>query len=325
MSVRELPAHPDLDQLRRQAKELARSSGDRLGSAQRTLAREYGFASWPRLVREVRRVRLLDSGDAVGLAALLSKHPELATEGLRVNGTAYGMSPLHYIGIGRLHNWWRHESSEALTKVLLAAGADARPNQAPLVTAASHGELGMLRALLAAGADLEVTGDAAPGSRTPLAHAVHYGIAPAVDLLVEAGAIVHDLTESAGVGDLDRVDAFLREPTADRLLALRAAAVCERVHVLDRLLRTGIDVDEEFTTLTEPNGATVLHCAAWEGKPASVELLLANGADPDHRIPGRHHDVERGTPLDWCRLRAGVVHSGDHAAVEELLAPVTTS
>src|SRR5262245_17514738 len=64
-----LPAHPDLDQLRRQAKELLRAAeaGDTaaiariaavsdeltLATAQLALAREYGFASWPRLKDEV--------------------------------------------------------------------------------------------------------------------------------------------------------------------------------------------------------------------------------------------------------------------------------
>src|SRR5262249_49808984 len=64
-----LPTHPDLDQLRRQAKELvvAAQAGDTaaiariravsdeltLAAAQLALAREYGFASWPRLKDEV--------------------------------------------------------------------------------------------------------------------------------------------------------------------------------------------------------------------------------------------------------------------------------
>jgi hypothetical protein len=64
-----LPTHPDLDQLRRQAKELLRTAqaGDTaavariravsdeltLAAAQVAPAREYGFASWPRLQNEV--------------------------------------------------------------------------------------------------------------------------------------------------------------------------------------------------------------------------------------------------------------------------------
>jgi hypothetical protein len=63
--VPELPAHPDLDQLRRQARELHRaaqkgepqavarlravSENVSLATAQLALAREYGFTSWPRM------------------------------------------------------------------------------------------------------------------------------------------------------------------------------------------------------------------------------------------------------------------------------------
>ncbi len=47
----QLPDRPDLDQLRRQAKDLQRRSpgGMTLAAAQLTVAREHGFTSWPRL------------------------------------------------------------------------------------------------------------------------------------------------------------------------------------------------------------------------------------------------------------------------------------
>ncbi|MGJ0120418.1 hypothetical protein ACQ7HM_14540 [Williamsia sp. MIQD14] len=56
-----LPDNPDLDQLRTRARELQRAirrddPGYALTSAQRDLAREHGFASWPRLVRHVQTV-----------------------------------------------------------------------------------------------------------------------------------------------------------------------------------------------------------------------------------------------------------------------------
>jgi hypothetical protein len=73
VSRSQLPDRPDLRQLRRQAKELQRAAargdavattrlravGDRvtLSAAQLALAREYGFASWPRLKAEVDRRR----------------------------------------------------------------------------------------------------------------------------------------------------------------------------------------------------------------------------------------------------------------------------
>src|SRR5579872_205352 len=72
-AMSQLPARPDLDQLRRQARELHRAAlgGDAdalrrlrqvsgnvgLSAAQLAIAREYGFASWPRLKAEVERRR----------------------------------------------------------------------------------------------------------------------------------------------------------------------------------------------------------------------------------------------------------------------------
>ena len=74
----QLPARPDLDQLRRQARELHQAARDgdaralrRLGqapgavtlsAAQLALARDYGFASWPRLKAEVERRRAALAG-----------------------------------------------------------------------------------------------------------------------------------------------------------------------------------------------------------------------------------------------------------------------
>jgi hypothetical protein len=74
----QLPARPDLDQLRRQARELHRAAlnGDdralgrlrqasatiTLSAAQLAIAREHGFASWPRLKAEVERRRAALAG-----------------------------------------------------------------------------------------------------------------------------------------------------------------------------------------------------------------------------------------------------------------------
>jgi hypothetical protein len=55
--MRELPASPDLDQLRRQARELQRTTGTTLALAQLAIAREHGFASWARLKAELARRR----------------------------------------------------------------------------------------------------------------------------------------------------------------------------------------------------------------------------------------------------------------------------
>ncbi len=348
MSVRTLPVHPHLDHLRHQAKDLHRAatSGDpealvRLGAAsadasadlslstaQLALAREYGFASWRRLKAEVERLRTISAGDIVGLAALVAADPALASEPVRAPVGDAPLPLLDYVGIGLLHGWWDHHRAGDLTRVLLAAGASDPGDEGAdpaLITAASHGEPDMVRALLDAGADLEATGRAAPGSGTALAHAVHYGIIDAVDVLVSAGAVVHDLVEAAGVGDIaGYLDGIGTTPPADLARALRAAAVCERLDVIDQLLDTGLDVNIELTTLTESHGATVLHCAAWDGKARSVAHLLSRGADPNRRVAGPDGHTPN-TALDWCRARAGVGHGGEHAAVERMLAPLTTT
>jgi hypothetical protein len=56
--MRRLPQRPDIDQLRRQARELQRRSKPlTLAAAQLALAHEYGFPSWARLRTEVERRR----------------------------------------------------------------------------------------------------------------------------------------------------------------------------------------------------------------------------------------------------------------------------
>jgi hypothetical protein len=50
-AIRPLPPHPSLEFEKKQAKTRARQLGVRLSEAQFQVAREYGFASWPRLVR----------------------------------------------------------------------------------------------------------------------------------------------------------------------------------------------------------------------------------------------------------------------------------
>ncbi|MEQ7125187.1 ankyrin repeat domain-containing protein [Actinopolymorpha sp. B11F2] len=340
MSSRTLPVRPDLDQLRRQAKDLHRAAAAdepdararisvvspeiSLHTAQLALAREYGFASWPRLHSEVKRLRLIADGDVDGFASLVAADPALATDGIRFPDSDTTLPALQYIGIGLLHGWWNHHRAGDLTRVLLAQGVSTNGDgESPLITAASHGEPEMVRVLIDAGADLEATGPAAPGSGTALAHAVHYGIVPAVDILVGAGAVVHDLVEAAGAGDIDHYD--LADVTHEILVgALRAAAVCERLTVIDQILDTGLDVNSEFRTLTEPGGGTALHCAAWEGKDASVAHLLTRGADPHRRVEGVD-PIRNATPLAWCRHRSGVGHGGNHTQVEAILEPIANS
>lgn len=61
---RNLPAHPNLEHLKKQAKELLRELKQqnpalKLADAQHSLAREYGFASWPKLKAYVESLPLV--------------------------------------------------------------------------------------------------------------------------------------------------------------------------------------------------------------------------------------------------------------------------
>ena len=83
----ELPQHPSLEHLRKQAKARKSERGIALSQAQHELAREYGFASWPKLVHHVQAgglegiERALVLADPAALAELL---PAAATA--RVGG-----------------------------------------------------------------------------------------------------------------------------------------------------------------------------------------------------------------------------------------------
>src|SRR5206468_1218198 len=56
MSADRLPDRPNLDHLKRQAKDLRKQTGGRLRDAQRAVAERYGFASWDALRDHVDQV-----------------------------------------------------------------------------------------------------------------------------------------------------------------------------------------------------------------------------------------------------------------------------
>lgn len=139
--MRRLPQHPNLEQLRKQAKDLLGQyrAGDpaavaevrafernrelsafALNDAQRVLARAYGFESWPRLKAFVdganiaKLAEAVQSGDLAQVRALLHARPELI--GMDMSGGDEHRA-LHYAVLRR---------DVAMVKLLMEAGADAR-------------------------------------------------------------------------------------------------------------------------------------------------------------------------------------------------------
>src|SRR5580704_9194264 len=113
----DLPARPDLGQLRHQARDLLRAAqrGDPdavaridavsgrliLSSAQLALAHEYGFASWAKLKLEVERRDILNSRDLSRLARLLAEYPELATTKMEHWCDHKSADPVGYLAVLR--------------------------------------------------------------------------------------------------------------------------------------------------------------------------------------------------------------------------------
>ena len=95
-AARSLPANPDLRHLKDQAKDLFQAGGAKsLADAQFQLAREYGFASWPKLkahvesLQEVGQLKAaIDANDVERLAEMMTRNPALhrAPLGYNKNG-----------------------------------------------------------------------------------------------------------------------------------------------------------------------------------------------------------------------------------------------
>lgn len=143
LPTRALPPRPDLEQLKRQAKELLQSFGGgeaaavaevtthyhdadpatfALHDAQLVLARAYGFESWPKLKAAVEGVTIEDLTDAVRgrdlprVRSMLRTRPELALKG------ADNYSPLHFAVMNR---------DAEMVRVLMQHGASARQGVYP--------------------------------------------------------------------------------------------------------------------------------------------------------------------------------------------------
>jgi hypothetical protein len=333
----DLPARPDLDQLRHQAKDLLRaaqrgdpdavarinavSGGLILSSAQLALAREYGFASWARLKLEVERRDILNSRDLPRLARLLAEHPELATTKMEHWCDRQTADPVGYMAMLQFNHDRLGLPSElpgtgAAVKALIDAGApvDGRPEdeETPLITAASSGDAEVAKALIDAGADIDAISAPDSGgvpSGTALDHAAVFGMTEVLDVLVAAGAKIHSLEMAAAAGDITAWP-LARFTHQSRIRALVFAADHQRLDVIDQLIQAGTPVNEADAEW----GRLPLHTAAGNGRAASVRRLLTHGADPNLRDP--HHHT---TPLQESQRE----NSPEHREAEGILRPLT--
>jgi uncharacterized protein len=338
----DLPARPNLTQLRHQAKDLlhAAQRGERdalarirtvsdrliLASAQLATAREYGFSSWAMLKLEVDRRDILNNRDLSRLTALLAEHPELATTKMEHwCDHPKGADPLGYMAMLRFDSRRLGlprdlHGTGAIAKALIDAGAPVNGHlgdkETPLITAASYGDAEVAKVLIEAGADIDAVSAPDSGgapSSTALKHAAVFGMTEVLDLLVAAGTRIDSLEMAAAAGDINDWPLH-RFTLQSRLRALVFAADHQRLEVIDQLVAADTPVnqaDAEWQRLP-------LHIAAQNGRPASVRRLLTHGADPDLRDPQHHR-----TPLQWCQPENRNLDSPGHNEVDAILRPLT--
>jgi ankyrin repeat protein len=283
---KELPSRPDLEWLRKAAKDLLASMravdhGARLFQAQLQLARDYGFQDWRELVRHVEEtsvdgqiLRATLDGRAVDLDRLLKQNPK----------------KLQLVG-GRNQRPLLHLAAALgyadCVAVLLACGfevdtRDRLDNATALHWAAQEGRLEIVRQLLDAGADVNAAGDhhglGVLGWAAVLA--ARYEVA---ELLLARGA-TPTLFSAVAMGREDIVSGFLdSDPTAtDRRLGyhehhqtpLHLAVARNRARIVGLLIEHGADV-----LVKDARGATPMQYIARSSDPSIKVLLVESGAD----------------------------------------------
>jgi hypothetical protein len=292
-----------------------------LAQAQLALAREHGFASWPKFAGHMEglarahspvsafegAVDAIVGGDKATLEKLLSENPTLA----RARSTREHRSTLlHYVSANGVEDFRQKTPKNIveITKLLLQAGADVnaesqayggRSTTLGLTATSCHPEaagvqLALLELLIEHGARID-----GPDGGSAVNGCLHNGRGKAAEFLARRGARL-DLEGAAGVGRLDVVQSFftddgsLKPPATQQQMKAGFAWACEfgRTAVVDFLLQRGMEV---AANLNQESGETGLHWAAYEGHADIVSLLLERGAPVDAK--DKRHD---GTPLGWA-------------------------
>lgn len=359
MPVRPLPPNADLDHLKHQAKDLMRERKARapqaaqrirefhpkfrsasdadifdtpfhLSDAQLTIARERGFASWPRLRRRVEKpgladdlsrphharidhpvfrhaVDLLDAGDVEGLQAHLRAHPDLVHQRVDFEGENYFSHPtlLEFIAENPIRHGKLPPNIVDVTRLLLDAGAkEDRPalNETLMLVCSGRvpRECGVQVPLI----DLLCAHGADPDAG--MAAAVAHGEFKAVEALLRNGA-TSDLTVAAALGEERQArDLLAKANPEQRHRALALGAQFGRAAIVRLLLDAG-ERPDRYNPVGFHAHSTPLHQAALAGHDEVVRLLVERGAPLDIK-----DTVYQGTPEAWAR------HAGKTSIVNYL-------
>ena len=346
LPTRSLPEHPDIDQLRRQAKELldafVSGSGDAaaevgahyrsadrtmfaLHDAQLVLARAYGFESWPKLKAFVdgaslRRLRdAIVANDVVQVREMLKVRPELARGSIE-------LQMLHYAVFNR---------SPDMVRLLMRHGAPARhgvyPHRdatTPLAIAVAREFDDIVSVINEEERRLaEKTGSLveAPGTGTTPLHAAARRLdVGAVGALLAAGADpnARDLREhvpldwAAYASAPENLERF--ERIVGLLLARGGALTAPAAVVLgDIAWLRARHAEGSLANPIEDSGG-LLRIAITHDRPDVLSLLLDLGFDPDERLRLDIGDPDLIT-FTWGMPLAQCARTGKYGMAETLL------
>lgn len=245
-----LPQRPSLEQLRKQAKDLARAKDITLSAAQRAIARDYGFPRWERLVEHVRAVR--------GESALQT--PLIRPVELR-SGRPYTLPDGTVVTTDEVFETFvaaRGGDLKGIKRLIARAaglGLVEYNYMPPIHFAAREGHRAIVELLIDRGADLA------------------YRSYPFQDSLL---TIARD-HEHEDVADLPRGHLARRFRIADGTRGIIDAADAGDLNKVEAELAR----DPNLARAANDTGDTALHHAAGRRQAAIVQALLDAGADPD--------------------------------------------
>jgi ankyrin repeat protein len=359
IDARPLPPRPSEEQYKKQAKDLVKAcrAGDhealrrlndqpaydestarvtastcRLADAQFTVAREYGFKSWPRFAEHLRglvqgpvghyeaAVDAIVTGDLPALESLLDTHPEL----VRTRSTrAHAATLLHYVAANGVENYRQKTPPNAveIADLLLRRGSEADAlafvyggdctTMTLLVSSAHPANRGVQEALVDKLVDFGAAPNGPKDDGDPLLTALIFGYPATAAALVRRGARVDTIVTAAGMGDEERVrDCFDADGTPRPdvpVVRSRARWMPQGVQANVEwalVLATWMGHAEVVDFLSSrvdlaargPHGFTALHWAVLTGNLALVDLLLDRGAPLEAR-DRNHNSTVLGTAL----------------------------